>query len=164
MTSQKLMKLFALIAIIAAFAAAQQWRTGDDDPAPWLIRLAIVAGAASFLLFVVNPQTRPRIMLQFLAALFATLALFAFAADFTAARSAAGHGFAATSVLQRLSDLAPTMVSATHNGIVNALGEAAWDPLLTTLLGMPAYIFFLILAGLAGYAGRHRRDVQIFIN
>lgn len=164
MTSQKLMKIFAALAILAGLAAAQQWRTGDIDPSPWLIRFALAAGAAAFVLFVVNPQTRPRVMLQFLAALFATLALFAFAADFTAARSAPDHDFAATSVLQRLSNLAPSLVSATHSGVVNALGEAAWDPLLTTLLGMPAYLFFLILAAFAGYAGRHRRDVQIFIN
>lgn len=163
MTSQKLMKLFALAAILAALIAAQQWRTGEIDPSPWLLRFAAASAFASFVLFVINPQTRPRIMLQFLAALFATLALFAFASDFTASR-AHETDFTATSVLQRLTDLAPSTVNTTRTRIVNALGEAAWDPLVTTLLGLPAFLFFLILAALAGYAGRHRRDVQIFIN
>lgn len=164
MTSQKLMKIFALLAVVSAFAAAHQWRVGEVDPSPWLVRLAIVAGVAAFVLFVANPQTRPRIMLQFLAALFATLALFAFAADFTAARASPGQGFATTSLMQRLTELTPSIVNGTHTRVVNALGEAAWDPVLTTLLAMPAYLFFLILAAVAGYAGRHRRDVQIFIN
>lgn len=158
------MKLFAVVAILALLAAANQWHTGEDDPAPWLIRFAVAAGAVAFVLFLVNPQTRPRVMLQFVAALFATMALFTFAADFTASRAARGSEFAATSVLQRVSDLAPSILTATRGRIVNTLGETAWDPLLTTLLSMPAFLFFLILAALAGYAGRHRRDVQIFIN
>lgn len=164
MTSQRLMKLFAAVALAAILAAIYDWRTSDDAPSPWLIRLAIAAAAAAFVLFVVNPRTRPRIMLQFLAALFATMALFTFAADYSAAGAGANSGFHATSVLERMTDLAPSLVDAVRGAITNALGESFWDPLLTSLFGMPAFLFFLILAALAGYAGRHRREVQIFIN
>ena len=158
------MKLFAAVALAAILAAIYDWRTSDDAPSPWLIRLTIAASAAAFVLFVVNPRTRPRIMLQFLAALFATMALFTFAADFSAADAVANSGFHATSVLERMTDLAPSVVDAVRSAITNALGESFWDPVLTSLFGMPAFLFFLILAALAGYAGRHRREVQIFIN
>lgn len=163
MTSQRLMKLFALVALGAVLATFYLWRTTGDDPSPWLIRLALASFFVAFVLFVVNPHTRPRIMLQFLAALFATMALFTFAADYSATPSAGG-GFTSSSLLERLNDFAPSLVASSREAIVSALGQAVWDPVLTTLLGMPAYLFFLILGALAGYAGRYRRDVQIFIN
>jgi hypothetical protein len=39
-----------------------------------------------------------------------------------------------------------------------------WDPLLTSILGLPASLIFLMLAIAAGIAGRPRRRVQIFVN
>jgi len=158
------MKVFALIALVAALAAAYIWRTTGDDPSPWLIRLALASFAVAFILFVINPQTRPRIMLQFLAALFATMALFTFAADFSNARVESSGGFSSSSVLERLSDFAPSLVASSRDAIAGTLGAAFWDPFLTTILGMPAFLFFLILSAIAGYAGRYRREVQIFIN
>lgn len=162
MTSQRLMKLFAIVALTAVLGAIYDWRTTEDVPSPWLIRLAIAASSAAFVLFVVNPRTRPRIMLQFLAALFATMALFTFAADYSAPGTETG--FHSTSVLGRMTDLAPSLVEAARRGVTRSLGETVWDPLLTSLFSMPAFLFFLVLAALAGYAGRHRREVQIFIN
>jgi hypothetical protein len=32
------------------------------------------------------------------------------------------------------------------------------------LLSLPAYVFFALLALASGYAGRPRREIQIFIN
>jgi hypothetical protein len=163
MNTQRLMKLFALAAILAALAAVYVWRTTGEPPSPWLTRGSTAAAAAAFVLFMVNKQTRPRIMLQFLAALFATIALFTFAADFTAAR-ATGTAFHATALIDRLFDFAPSVVTSIRNAITRTLGEFAWDPLLRIVLDLPAFVVFMMLAALCGFAGRPRREVRIFIN
>jgi hypothetical protein len=162
MTTQRLTKLFALFAMIAALAAVYVWRTGQP-PSPWLTRASIASGAAAFVLFVVDRQTRPRIMIQFLAGLFATIALFTFAADFSAAR-ATGSSFHATALIDRLFDFAPSILTSARNAITRTLGEFAWDPLLRIILDLPAFLVFMLLAALCGFAGRPRREVQIFIN
>ena len=163
MTSQRILKLLALSSLIAAISAIVIWRQTGEPPSPWLIRVAIAALAAAFTLFVVNGETRPRIMLHFLAALFAVCGLFAFTADFSAAH-ASGHGFNAASVLDRLNDFAPSLLTSLRNAVTRTLGDAVWDPILTTVLSVPAYLMFAGLAAISGYAGRPRRHVQIFIN
>jgi len=163
MNTQRLMKLFALAAFIAGLAAVYAWRNSGEPPSPWLVRASMAAAAAAFMLFMVNKQTRPRIVLQFLAALFATFALFAFAGDFSTAR-ATGTAFHATALIDRLFDFAPSIVTSARNFIVRTLGEFAWDPLLRIVLDLPAFVVFMILAALCGFAGRPRREVHIFIN
>jgi hypothetical protein len=163
MTTQRLIKLFALAAMIAGLAAIYVWRTTGDPPSPWLIRGSMSAAAAAFVLFMVHKQTRPRSMLQFLAALFSTIALFTFAADFSTARST-GTPFQATALIDRLFDFAPSLVTSAHNAIARTLGEFAWDPLLRMILDLPAFVVFMILAAICGFAGRPQREVRIFIN
>lgn len=161
MTSQRFLKLLSLISLIATLSAITIWRQTGDAPSPWLIQLAISALAAALVVFVIDRETRPRFMLQFLAALFATMAVFAFAADFTAAHA---KGFHSTALLERLNDFAPSLASSVKNGVTRALGLATWDNVVAPLFGLPAYLFFAVLAFVSGYAGRPRREVQIFIN
>ena len=163
MTSQRLMKLLALSSLLATAAAFLIWRETGESPSPWLIRGAIAAFGAAFVVFVFNRETRPRIMLQFLCALFATTALFAFAADFSAARSTGGS-FQSSRLLDRLFDFAPSLVTSAQNAITRTLGPTVWDPIVTTVLALPAFVFFVVLALICGFAGRPRREVQIFIN
>jgi hypothetical protein len=163
MTSQRILKLLSLLSLIATLSAIAIWRQTGEAPSPWLIQLAIAALSAALVVFVIDRETRPRIMLQFLAALFATLALFAFAADYTAARSATG-GFNSATVLERMTDFAPSLPVSIKTGVTRALGPAAWDSGVALLLSLPAYLFFALLALASGYAGRPRREIQIFIN
>lgn len=163
MTSQRIMKLLALIAFVAAIAGVMSWRETGETPSPWLIRIAGAALTASFLIFLVNPQTRPRTMLQFLSALFATVALFAFAADYSTAK-ATGSAFKMTPLIDGLSDFAPTLVAMMRSFIAQNLGEWAWDPVLMSILGFSTEAVFVVLAVICGYAGRRRKEVQIFIN
>lgn len=163
MTSQRILKLLALLSLIATGTAILTWHQTGEPPSLWLIRLAVGTLAFAFVLFVINQETRPRIMLQFLAALFAIMALFAFAADFSEARGTAA-GFHSTSLLERMDDFAPSLLNSLQNAATRTLGEGAWDPLLTSFLSVPAYLVFMILGAVCGYAGRPRRDVQIFIN
>lgn len=157
------MKLLAFLALVAAIAGLMSWRSTGEMPSPWLVRGGSLAFAVAFLIFLVNPKTRPRMMLQFLSALFATVALFAFAADYSAAR-ATGRAFQLTPLLDALFNFAPTLVAMIRNFVVQNLGEWAWDPVLTSILSFSTEAVFVVLAMLAGYAGRRQKVVQIFIN
>ena len=163
MTTQTVLKLLALTSLIAAVAAIVIWRQTGEPPSPWIIRGALATFAAALVVFVIDKETRPRIMLQFLAALFATIALFAFVADVSAARAAAA-GFHATSLLDRMHDFAPTLLMSVRGTITRFLGAAGWDPFAVTLLSLPAWLVFAVAAGISGFAGRPRRQVRIFVN
>ena len=163
MTSQTVLKLLALTSLIAAIAAIVIWRQTGEAPSPWLIRGAVVAFAAALVVFVVNQETRPRIMLQFLAALFAAVALFAFIADVSAARAVA-TGFHSTSLLDRMHDFAPTLLMSIRGSVTRLLGASGWDPLATTLLSLPAWLVVSIAAAISGFSRGPRREVQIFVN
>ena len=112
---------------------------------------------------LVDVDTRPRLMLRFLAALFALFALISLAGDLSRP-AIGGESFAATSLMQHLQALAPSFVAALEKSVSRSIGPFVWDPLLTSILGLPASLIFLMLAIAAGIAGRPRRRVQIFVN
>jgi uncharacterized membrane protein len=163
MKSQTALKILALIALVTSVAAIVIWRQTGEPPSPWIVRVAAASFGAAFVLFVVNEDTRPRIMLQFVAALFAIAALFAFVADVSAARAAA-QGFHSTSLLDRMHEFAPTILMSVRATITRYLGASAWGPFASTLFAMPASVVFALAAAIFGFAGRPKRDVQIFVN
>ncbi|MGQ0456091.1 MAG: hypothetical protein ACT4OU_03400 [Hyphomicrobium sp.] len=120
---------------------------------------AVAATAAA----LVGADTRPRVALRFLAALMALIAVVALAADWSAP-AIDGARPPAKSLLAYLELFAPTLTAAIKSRVTNAVGATAWDPALTSVLGLPAWLLFAALAALAGLAGRPRRRVQIFIN
>ena len=128
-----------------------------------LFRIAGLAFFAALIVAIVSPDTRPRILMRFLAALFALFALLSFASDIS--RPAVdGQGPGTMSLLQHLQSLAPTFVAALQRTIENATGTFVWDPLLTSFLSLPAWLLFLLFAVGAGFLGRPRRRVRIFVN
>ena len=157
------MKLLLLVAIGLAIVAVRDWRETGEMPEAWLIQASAAALALAFLLFLYNPQTRPRLMLQFLAAMFAAIALFAFAADYSAAR-ATGAAFHAVPLIDRLTGFAPTLVAMLRNFVTESVSPWLWDPLLMSVLGRSPEVVFVGLAALFGYVGRRRKEVQIFSN
>ncbi len=159
MTSQTALKILSLISLLATISVIIAWRQSDELPSPWLIRIAGGALAAALVVFVVTPATRPRAMLQFLAALFATIAVFAFAADFTA-----GNTLQSTSLMATIEKFAPSLLTSLQSYVLQHAGPAVWEPILTSILSVPTYMFFGILAAFSSYAGRPRRQVKIFIN
>ncbi len=163
MTSRRLLKLLAFAAIVAALWAIYIWWQTSETPPLWLRRAAFFLAAASVFIAISANDTRPRLVLRFLAALFALVAAIAFAADWSAP-SVGGVRPDAKSLLNHLSAFTPTFLAALKSSITGALGSAAWDPLLVGVLNLPASVLFAILAALAGYAGRPRRQVQIYAN
>jgi hypothetical protein len=163
MTSSRLLKAFALLSLLCASAAVWTWHVTGEPPDRWLVRIAATSFFVALVLGIVNPDTRPRIMLRFLAALFALFALMAFATDISSP-SVEGQSQTAVSLLKHLQTFAPSFVTALERFIGRSISPVVWDPVLTSVLSLPASMIFLILALMAGFLGRPRRRVRIFTN
>jgi len=163
MTSSQLLKTLAVLSISCVAAAIWLWHSTGEPPNHWLFRIAGIAFVAALIVAIVSPDTRPRILMRFLAALFALFALISFASDISRpAIDAQGPG--AMSLRQQRQTLVPTFVAAFQRTIENATGAFVWDPLLTSILSLPAWLLFLAFAVGAGFLGRPRRRVRIFVN
>ena len=163
MTSSRLLRFFAVLSLLSTLAALWLWHATGEPPDRWLVRLSVAGFLAAVLTSLVDADTRPRVMLRFLAALFALFALIAFAAD-VSHPATGGQSLPAISLMQHLQELAPSFVAALERSISRSIGPFVWDPILTSILGLPASLIFLVLAIAAGFAGRPRRRVRIFVN
>lgn len=161
MASSVLLKVFTSLAAGSAAAYGWLWYVNGAPSNPWLIRIAMASVLIALVAGVVNRETRPRLMLRFLAALFALLTLISFAADVSRPRA---DGEGAISLLQHLHNLAPAFVSALERSISSATDPFVWNPVVTTILSLPATMIFLLLAITCGFLGRPRRRVRIFAN
>lgn len=160
MTSSTLLKVFSVLAALTAGTYAWLWFSTGEQPTGLLIRVAAASIFIALVAGLVNSGTRPRLMLRFLAALFALFTLISFAAD-VSRPPADGEG--AISLLQHLHDLAPAFLSALERSVTR-VSPFLWSPMLTTVLSLPATTIFLVLAILCGYLGRPRRRIRIFAN
>lgn len=163
MTSQRLLKLLVIATFAMTAAALYQWRLGADAASASAAPAAIGAAIATLLVAVISPDTRPRVVLRFLSALLALIAVIAFASDWSAA-PIGGVQADSKSLLDHLNVFAPRLVAAIKASVTRGLGETAWDPVLTSVLNLPLWFLSAALAASAGWAGRPRRDVQIFVN
>jgi hypothetical protein len=96
-------------------------------------------------------------VLRFLAALFLLMAVILFVAGMTQQGT---H----TSTAAHWQSISPSSLAAFQASVTRHIGAWAWDPILLTVLRLPAYILFGGLALLSGIAGRRRRVVNVFIN
>ncbi|HET6390200.1 hypothetical protein [Hyphomicrobium sp.] len=163
MTSSVLLKIFAGMAALSATAYCCLWYAAGEPNNGWLLRLAGAAFLIALVMGVVNPETRPRLMLRFLAALFALGALISFAADITQP-SVEGAAPGSISLMQHLETGAPAFLEAFERSVTTSIEPALWNPVLTTVLSLPGTLIFLLLAIACGYLGRPRRRIRIFAN
>jgi hypothetical protein len=161
MKSAVLLKIFAALAVVSGAGYIWLWYATGEAPTPWLIRIAAVCLLFALAAGVINSETRPRMMLRFLAALFALFTLISFAADVSRPLT---DGPGAISLMQHLHNLTPAFLSALERTVVRATDAFAWDPVLTSILSLPATMIFLLLAITCGYLGRPRRRIRIFAN
>lgn len=163
MTSSRLLKALAFLSLSCLAAAAWIWHATGEPPGHWLLRIAGMSFFAALIVAIVSPDTRPRLLMRFLAALFALFALISFAADISRP-IVDGQSPGTTSLLQHMQTLAPTFVAALQRTTENATATFVWNPVLTSILSMPAWLIFLLLAVGTGFLGRPRRRVRIFVN
>jgi hypothetical protein len=102
-------------------------------------------------------------MLRFLAALFALFTLIAFAADISRP-TVEGSSGGAISLMQHLQTWSPAFVASLQRSATATINPFLWDPVLTSVLALPATMIFLLLTIGCGYLGRPRRRIRIFAN
>ena len=161
MTSSRIFKLLMLFSGLAALASLWPWYASGEPVDRLMLRIAAGFLVAAMLVGLIGADTRPRLMLRFLAALFALAAAIAYAADVS---QPAGADQGSSSLLQYMQNFAPVLLAATQRTVEHWTGPVVWDPVLTSILSIPAYMIFIMLALAAGLASRPRHRVQIFIN
>ncbi len=97
--------------------------------------------------------------LRFLAALFALAAVLALVADVTPALTGE-EALRTRSTLEHWHALAPK----TLNSAQESLPPIVWSAIERSVLAMPGFLAFGLLALLTGYLGRRRRRVRIYVN
>lgn len=101
--------------------------------------------------------------LRFISAALLLAALIALTIDITRWQTGT-EGPMFQSLAEQIRGSAPATLEAIGNAISGALHPLFWNPLLTSLLALPAWLILLLAGALLGYATRERRQVQIFIN
>ena len=79
MTTSRLLKFFAILSLLSTVTALWLWYATGEPPTRWLIRLSVASFFAALVTSLIDVDTRPRLMLRFLAALFALFALISLA-------------------------------------------------------------------------------------
>jgi hypothetical protein len=102
-------------------------------------------------------------LLRFLAGAFLMVAVFAAVNDITRSMLA-GERLASVTAYEHWSRLAPVTLTLARNGVQRHTHPLVWDPGMVTLLSLPTWGLFGLLGALAAYAGRRRREVNIFAN
>jgi hypothetical protein len=99
---------------------------------------------------------------RFLAAVFLLVATVALVVDATPAVYGAGP-FIATTLNEQWKELGPSSFEVARKAVQGA-APWLWDNVLAVLLSVPTYMAFGGLALLAGFIGRRRNTVRIFVN
>ncbi len=102
------------------------------------------------------------LVLRFIGSLFLLGAVIALTADLS--RPSRPGVATLSSVHKHWSDLAPQSLAGAETAVATRTHRLVWDPGVTTLLAIPAFVSFGALAILFLYLGRPRRRVEIFVN
>jgi hypothetical protein len=162
MSSQRLFQLLLGLIIAETAGAIWIWRTTAELPPSWLNRAIIVTAVLASIVFMISDTLRPRLMLRFLASLFALIAVIAFTADVS--HPGAAGGLKATSLMAHWNDFAPSLLASTRASFARSGAAFLFDPVMTTILSYPTFLLFSALALIAGLASRPRREIRIFVN
>ena len=101
--------------------------------------------------------------LRFLAALFALVAVLALVSDATPSVQKQ-DAFAPTSFEAHWKALSPKTLESTQANLSQSLPPTVWKVLKSTVLAMPTFLLFGLLAAIFGYAGRHRHRINVYVN
>ena len=102
-------------------------------------------------------------VLRFLASLFLLIAVVALVSDVT--RAGEGDGtFAASSIAKHWAAVAPGSLQSAKAIVSRTTHPLVWDTLVASVIDVPAFVLFGVLALLCGIAGRRRERLDIFVN
>lgn len=100
---------------------------------------------------------------RFLAAVFLLIATIAIVVDATPPVYGAGS-FTATSLAAHWHDLGATSYEAAKSTVSRFTAPWVWTGVIETILAIPTFIAFGLLALFSGYLGRRRKTVRVFVN
>ena len=121
----------------------------------WSWRGLIAAGLVAWTL------VRPG--LRFISAALVVAALIALTVDVTRWQTGA-EGPLFQSLDYQIRSAAPATLDGIGQALSNGIHPLLWNPLLTSVLALPAWFTLVALGFLLGYAARERRQVNIFVN
>jgi hypothetical protein len=102
-------------------------------------------------------------LLRFLAGVFLLVAVIAAVDDVTRSM-VSGEKLAPVSTYEHWERLAPVTLSLARGAVERRTHPLVWNPGLMTVLQLPAWGLFGALGALFAYAGRRRREVNVFAN
>jgi hypothetical protein len=144
----KLRTLAIAAAVLAAAAAA------------WLL-ISPIAGGCILALAILSMV--PPAAWRFLSAVFLLVMVIALVSDATPSIYSE-RPFQSTAFAEHWAQYAPYSLQAFKSSVTEAAGAWAWDGVIGLVIGLPTFVLFGILAALAGYAGRRRHVVEVFVN
>ena len=100
--------------------------------------------------------------LRFLGGLFLLIATLILVADITNSGGAVAAGLT-VSLARHWANLAPSVLAGAQKS-VQAVSPALWDPVLKTVLAVPAWALFAVLGATFAWLGRRRRRFNIYRN
>jgi hypothetical protein len=119
--------------------------------------------AAGLLALAALSPFTPRVALRFLSSLFILIGLIALVADLTPVTSGSGS-FVATPLGDHWLDLLPASYQAAKVAVARSSQPWLWEGPIALVLAVPTFVLFGMLALVFGFAGRRRREVEIFVN
>lgn len=119
----------------------------------------VVLRLARFLLRLI--ESFGRLALRFLAYLLLLVAVVALVADVTPALNGA---FRATPFAEHIAELAPQSLAAAEKAVSETAPPWIWHYGVGALISLPTFLLFGVAGGWAAYAGRRRRQIDIFAN
>ena len=102
------------------------------------------------------------LVLRFIGSLFLLGAVILLTSDLSRPQRAGTPAFA--SIHKHWADLAPQTLASAQKTVATRTHGVVWDPLIVSVLNIPAFLTFGALAALCLYLGRPRRRVEIFVN
>jgi len=102
------------------------------------------------------------LVLRFIGSLFLLGAVIAFTGDLSRPHRPGTPAFA--SIHKHWADLAPQTLAGAQKTVASRTHRVVWDPVIVSVLSVPAFVTFGALAVLCLYLGRPRRRVEIFVN
>jgi hypothetical protein len=103
-------------------------------------------------------------VLRFLGGLFLLVAVIALTADFTRAEADGALVPPFASLQKHWSDLAPQSLAAAKRTVEVRVHPFLWDPLIGSVLALPAWASLGALGLAFSWLGRPRRRIDIFAN
>ena len=103
-------------------------------------------------------------VLRFIGGLFLLVAVIALTTDYTRAEAGAMLVPPFASLLNHWSDLAPQSLDAAKRAVESRAHPLLWDPVIRSVLALPAWASLGAIGLIFAWLGRPRRRIDIFAN